>query len=97
MSFQKFQSVARTLDRSEMLGVLGGSGSCAFITKDRYVFGGGVSKREAMSAGRGGHWCCDSCSHASWLSDTQKKYLESLRSSSSSVSLPVSSGAVALP
>lgn len=96
MSFQKFQSVARTLDRSEMLGVLGGSGTCAFITRGGNVFAG-VNKRDAMISGRGSHWCCDSCSKASWLSDDQKKYLESMRSGSSSVSLPVSSGAVALP
>lgn len=67
MDFNSFKAKAKVLDLASMRGIVGGSGTCAFITRDGFVFAG-VSKSEAMSyASGGGRWCCDSCHKASWL------------------------------
>lgn len=54
MGFDSFKNKVKILDASSLKSVIGGSGSCAFMTSDGYVFGGGVSREEAINYSRGG-------------------------------------------
>lgn len=48
MDFNSFKAKAKVLDLASMRGIVGGSGTCAFITRNGFVFAG-VSKSEAIS------------------------------------------------
>lgn len=43
----------------------GYGGTCASINSGGEVMYN-QTKKEASAVGAGGHWCCDSCSSASW-------------------------------
>ena len=53
------------------------SGTCAVQGGNGYYGVSGVSKAYAIEAAgaTGGHWCCDSCQSATWLSLEHKAYL----------------------
>lgn len=63
----------KKLSKKELGFFNGGScsGTCAFQGGNGYTGIAGVCKEWAIagSAATGGHWCCDSCSSASWLEE----------------------------
>ena len=68
------------LDKNQQNEVKGGvvpGGTCAVQGGNGYAGVSGVSKAYAMEAAvaTGGHWCCDSCQSAIWLSQEHKDYL----------------------
>ena len=73
----------RQLSNVEKKLVIGGvipSGTCAVEGGNGYVGVSGVSKEYAMeaSSATGGHWCCDSCQDATWLTQDHKDYLQTM-------------------
>ena len=62
-SFSYFKD--KSLDRKEMRAIKGGLGTCAAKSPSGQVHYN-LSKAQAQMMGKGGNWCCDSCSSASW-------------------------------
>jgi natural product precursor len=60
-------SLKTMLTKEQMKSVVGGSGTCACQGPDGSVQDD-LSKAEAMDCSEewGTHWCCDSCSSATW-------------------------------
>ena len=58
----------KQLSRDEMKKVMGGSSCQALVqaASGGYTVFTGLSSGEAQSQGGMVHWCCDSCSSASW-------------------------------
>lgn len=68
------------LNKKQQNSINGGylpEGTCAVQGGNGYAGVSGISIAYAQeaAAATGGHWCCDSCQSATWLSQEHKDYL----------------------
>ena len=62
--------LGQQLTKKEMKNVTGGFddwGTCAAVNNKGEVMDGYDKSSAKKWASNGGHWCCDSCSKATWL------------------------------
>ena len=66
----------KLLTKTEQAMIKAGGGTCAAQIGGGLAWTGlSIDEAKVEAAASGGHWCCDSCQSASWLTRAQKIYL----------------------
>jgi hypothetical protein len=65
---KKLQNLGRSLSKNELKALIGGVATCQAQVQ---ITGGttvvtGLTQQQASTAANMIHWCCDSCSSATW-------------------------------